>query len=97
MRGPRIKENLRRLLTIMTVMFLVLISTAIAQSAEWQPVTGEENLSNFMIDTKMEWEEPGGDRSRGEYRADGTGTLYSWGGGRKFQEHGRLKATIRSV
>jgi len=80
MRGPRIKENLRRLLTIMTVMFLVLISTAIAQSAEWQPVTGEENLSNFMIDTKMEWEEPGGDRSRGEYRADGTGTLYSWGG-----------------
>ena len=94
--GPQIKENLRRLLTIMTVMFLVLISTAIAQSAEWQPVTGEETLRNFMSDTKMEWEEPGGDKSRGEYRADGTGTLYSWGG-RKFQEHGRLKATIRSV
>lgn len=52
--GPRIKENLRRLLTIMTVMFLVLISTAIAQSAEWQPVTGEETLRNFMSDTKME-------------------------------------------
>ena len=33
-----------------------------------------------MSDTKMEWEEPGGERSRGEYRADGTGTLYSWGG-----------------
>ena len=94
--GPRIKKNLRRLLTIMTVMFLVLISTAIAQSAEWQPVTGEENLRNFMSGKTLEWEEPGGARSRGEYRPDGTGTLYSWGG-RKFQEHGRLKATIRSV
>jgi hypothetical protein len=33
-----------------------------------------------MSGTKIEWEEPGGERSRGEYRADGTGTLYSWGG-----------------
>ncbi len=92
----KVGQNIRRLLSIMTVMLLVLISTAIALSAEWEPVTEEENLRNFMSGTKMEWEEPGGDRSRGEYRADGTGTLYSWGG-RKCQDHGRLKATIRSV
>jgi hypothetical protein len=61
-------------------MLLVLTSTAIAQSAEWEPVIGEENLRNFMSGKTLEWEEPGGARSRGEYRPDGTGTLYSWGG-----------------
>ena len=89
-------EIMRRILTFVTFMALFLSTTVIAQSAEWQPVTGEEKLRNFMSETKMEWEEPGGDKSRGEYRADGTGTLYSWGG-RKFQEHGRLKATTRYV
>jgi len=76
----KLGRNIRQLVSIMAVMLLVLTSTAIAQSEEWEPVTGEENLSNFMSGTKIEWEEPGGGRSRGEYRADGTGTLYSWGG-----------------
>jgi hypothetical protein len=71
---------MRRILTFVTFMALFLSTTVIAQSAEWQPVTGEENLRSFMSDTKMEWEEPGGENSRGEYRADGSGTLYSWGG-----------------
>jgi len=43
----------------MAVMLLVLTSTAIAQSEEWEPVTGEENLSNFMSGTTLECEEPG--------------------------------------
>lgn len=71
---------MRRVLTAITIMSLFLSTTVIAQSAEWQPVIGKESLRNFMSDTKMEWEEPGGDNSRGEYRADGSGTLYSWGG-----------------
>lgn len=32
-----------------------------------------------MSGKTLAWEEIGGDKSRGEYRADGTGTLYSWG------------------
>lgn len=72
------QENMMRLLSTMTVIALVVISTAIAQSAEWQPVTGE-NLRNFMSGTTLEWEEPGTGKNRGEYRADGTGTLYTFG------------------
>ena len=87
---------MRRILTFVTFMALFLSTTVIAQSAEWQPVTGEENLRSFMSDTKMEWKEPGGDNSRGEYQADGSGTLYSWGE-QKSPEHGKLKVTIRSV
>jgi len=64
---------------MISILFLFSLSS-IAQSAEWQPVTGEENLRNFLSGTTLEWEEPGGDNSRGEYRADGTGTLFSWGG-----------------
>ncbi len=71
---------MRRILTFVTFIALFLSTTVISHSAEWKPVTGEENLRSFMSDTKMEWEEPGGENSRGEYRADGTGTLYSWGG-----------------
>lgn len=72
------QENMKRLLSTMIVMALAVISTAIAQSAEWQPVTGE-NLRNFMSGTTLEWEEPGTGKNRGEYRADGTGTLYTFG------------------
>ncbi len=32
---------MRRLLTIMTLLLFVLSLTALAQSAEWQPVTGQ--------------------------------------------------------
>jgi hypothetical protein len=73
------KESMRRFLTAMAVMLFVLISTSIAQSEEWQPVTGEENLRNFMSGTTLEWEEPGAGKNKGEYRADGTGTLHTFG------------------
>jgi len=55
----KIGRNIRQSVSIMAVMLLVLTSTAIAQSEEWEPVTGEENLSNFMSGTTLECEEPG--------------------------------------
>ena len=50
-----------------------------AQADQWQPVTGAETLRKFISDLTVERELPNGEISRGEYRADGTGTLYSWG------------------
>ena len=50
-----------------------------AQADQWQPVTGAETLREFISDLTVERELPNGEISRGEYRADGTGTLYSWG------------------
>ena len=70
---------MRRLLTIMTLVLFVLSLTALAQSAEWQPVTGKQNLRNFMSGLKAERTLPNGEISRGEYNPDGTGMLYSWG------------------
>lgn len=50
-----------------------------AQSGDWTPVTGADELRDFISDKTLEWEEPGRARSRGEYRPDGTGTLHAWG------------------
>lgn len=50
-----------------------------AQDKQWHPVTGAETLRNFISDLTVERELPNGEISRGEYRADGTGTLYTWG------------------
>jgi len=58
----------------------VLFSTAAyAQGNEWAPVTGADELRNFMSGLKAERELPNGEMSRGEYNADGTATLYAWG------------------
>ena len=70
---------MRRLLTTVAVVSYVLSLTALAQSAEWQPVTGNQDLRNFMSGLKAERTLPNGEVSRGEYNPDGTGTLYSWG------------------
>lgn len=65
----------------LTISFLMatMVGTAIAQDKQWVPVTGAEKLGNFMSGMKAERKLPNGEISRGEYRADGTGTLYSWG------------------
>ncbi|MEN8712172.1 MAG: hypothetical protein ABF326_08250, partial [Arenicellales bacterium] len=58
----------------------VLLSTSVlAQATEWTPVTGTDNLRNFISGLTAERTLANGELSRGEYRADGTGTLYSWG------------------
>jgi len=65
-----------------TILLVVCLQSVFAMSLhaaeEWKPVTGAEQLRAFMSDVTIEWS--GGDRgkTRGEYRADGTGTLYSW-------------------
>ena len=63
----------------MTGILLAIASVSIVQGAEWEPVTGEENLRNFMSGIKAERTLPNGETSRGEYNPDGTGTLDSWG------------------
>ena len=45
----------------------------------WVPVTGAETLRDFISGLQAERTLPNGEISRGEYRADGTGTLRSWG------------------
>lgn len=58
---------------------IVFGGATLSHADEWQPVTGEKNLRSFMSGKTLSWKEPDGQISRGEYRADGTGTLYSWG------------------
>jgi hypothetical protein len=58
---------------------LLMSSTAIAQADAWQAVTGEDRLLDFMSGLKAERELPNGEISRGEYQADGSGVLFSWG------------------
>jgi hypothetical protein len=70
---------MRRILTITAGMLLVMAAISTAQSAEWEPVTGADNLREFMSGRTAERKLPNGEMSRGEYHADGTGTLYSWG------------------
>ncbi len=65
-------------LVLSTILFIV--STVIlAQANEWIPVTGTEALKSYMSGLTAERELAGGEISRGEYHADGTGTLHSWG------------------
>jgi hypothetical protein len=46
----------------------------------WQAVTGAENLRAFMSGRILTLQEGKDSQRRGEYRADGTGTLQAWGG-----------------
>ena len=57
-----------------------LIATVQAQNDGWEPVTGTDTLREFMSGLVAERKLPGGVVSRAEYKADGTGVLYSWGG-----------------
>ncbi len=59
--------------------FLMLSAPVFAQSNDWVPVTGAGNLSRFMSGLTVERELPSGELSTGEYHADGTGILTSWG------------------
>ena len=62
-----------------SVTFLATVSAALANDSEWLPVTGAETLRDFISGLQAERTLPNGEISRGEYRADGTGTLKSWG------------------
>ena len=55
------------------------IGPSFAQETGWKPITGAENLRSLMGGLKVERTLPSGEVSRGQYNADGTGTLFSWG------------------
>ena len=59
--------------------FLAICGTAMAQDAEWTPVTGADALRELMSGLTAERELRKGEISRAEYAADGTGTLHAWG------------------
>lgn len=64
---------------IQTTALLFTIALSQAFAAEWVPVQGENTLTEFMSGLAVERTLPNGEISRGEYKADGTGTLSSWG------------------
>jgi hypothetical protein len=68
-----------RLNSVMVLCLLLGVSGLSLAEEDWVPVTGVEALTEFMAGTTLEWAELGEQRGRGEYRADGTGTLYAWG------------------
>ena len=63
----------------LNIVLLVLSFSATAQTNQWEPVTGTETLREFMGGLTAERTLPNGEVSRGEYKADGTGTLHAWG------------------
>jgi hypothetical protein len=72
------KKLLKQLIAA-SITFLTAVSAALANDSEWSPVTGVETLRDFISGSQAERTLPNGEISRGEYRADGTGTLKSWG------------------
>lgn len=59
--------------------FIFASISATAQGDKWEAVTGAETLRNFISGLQAERTLPNGEISRGEFSADGTGTLSSWG------------------
>ena len=64
-----------------TIVLVLLVSSAplVAQTVHWEPVTDPLVLRQFMDGLKVQRTLPNGEVARGEYRADGTGTLFAWG------------------
>ena len=58
---------------------LLLGPPVVAQDGQWLPVTGVGTLRDFISGLTAERTLPNGEVSRGEYFADGTGTLFAWG------------------
>ncbi len=71
--------NLKPLYSIALSSLLALSAVSAAQGNEWTPVTGSDALRNYMSGMKAERTLPSGEISRGEYNADGSGTLTAWG------------------
>jgi hypothetical protein len=69
----------KEILIMLLCLSLLQATGAVAQDDNWAPVTGADKLSRFMSGLSAERTLAGGEVSRGEYRADGTGTLASWG------------------
>ena len=61
-----------RLSAVLSFIVVLLISYN-TQGQLWKPISGEENLKAIFTNTIMTW----GNHERGEYCADGTGTIYA--------------------
>ena len=66
--------------TAMLGCMLATSTTVVAQASAWEPITGTPALKMFIGGRTFTWEEGPGTAHRGEYRVDGTGTWYAWGG-----------------
>lgn len=75
------RHSIRKYLLKSMIFLTCLLSVFVvsAEARDWAAVTGAAKLTMFMSDLKAERVLPNGEISRGEYRVDGTGTLYSWG------------------
>lgn len=71
------RRLLPRLVTVLAVLYWA--CAAMAQDAEWVPVTGADALRDVMSGLTAERELPSGEIARGEYAADGTGVVHAWG------------------
>ena len=67
----------KRLLPMVLGCLLSMGMVTFSNAGEWQPLTGETSLRNFMSGLKAERTLPNGEVSRGEYNSDGTGTLFA--------------------
>lgn len=71
--------SLRILKPIAVGTLLTLSFISMAHANEWIPVTGKENLHNYMSGKKVQRTLANGNLMIGEYNSDGTGTLFAWG------------------
>ena len=65
--------------TAICYLLLLVCTGSSAQGNNWQPVTGAQALQAFMSGRVLTIQESRDSLRRGEYRADGTGTLHAWG------------------
>ena len=71
---------MKQLQTVIVGVLFTLSSTSIADSNDWEPITGGDNLRQFVSGQTFEREFSSGEISRGEYHSDGTGFIYEYGG-----------------
>jgi len=67
-------------MNIQKFLWLAILASLDVAADDWQPVTGQETLSETFSDTEMKGSLPGENEAVAHYRADGTGTLTEWGG-----------------
>lgn len=76
----------------------VLLALALpAQASDaWDPIVSADELTRLMTDTTAERQLTGGEVSRGEYFADGTGILHAWGASipRTWEVSGQNKVCV---
>ena len=68
---------------------ICMLLSAAANAQDWQPVTGQEALTEIVSDTRLEGTLKGDVTGVARYNADGTAVLEAWGG--KFERRWRVE------